>query len=165
MKRKSKNSSNNLQKPKKSYNAPVWGFTRILISHFLYMKHEQKKEIISKYAREKGDTGSPEVQIALLTVRIDSLTAHLNEHKKDNHSRRGLLGLVQKRRRLKNYLQKTNPEAFRKITEELEGIKASEKAAKAEKAAAAAPKKSKSREEDCWKACKSRKESTCKKDR
>lgn len=97
------------------------------------MKHEQKKEIISKYAREKGDTGSPEVQIALLSVRIDALTAHLNEHKKDNHSRRGLLGLVQKRRRLKNYLQKTNPEAFRKITEELDGIKAAEKAAKVEK--------------------------------
>ena len=97
------------------------------------MKHELKKEIISKYAREKGDTGSPEVQIALLTVRIDALTAHLNEHKKDNHSRRGLLGLVQKRRRLKNYLQKNNPEAFKKITDELEGIKASEKALKAEK--------------------------------
>lgn len=107
------------------------------------MKHEQKKEIISKYAREKGDTGSPEVQIALLSVRIDALTAHLNEHKKDNHSRRGLLGLVQKRRRLKNYLAKTNPEAFKKITEELEGIKTAEKAAKAEKAAAASPKKAK----------------------
>lgn len=97
------------------------------------MKHEQKKEIISKYAREKGDTGSPEVQIALLSVRIEALTAHLNEHKKDNHSRRGLLGLVQKRRRLKNYLQKSNPDAFRKITEELDNIKASEKAAKVEK--------------------------------
>ncbi len=107
------------------------------------MKHEQKKEIISKYAREKGDTGSPEVQIALLTVRIDALTAHLSEHKKDNHSRRGLLGLVQKRRRLKNYLQKTNPEAFKKITEELDGIKAT---AKAEKAAAA-PKKTKAKAE------------------
>jgi small subunit ribosomal protein S15 len=125
-----------LQKPKKSYNARVWGFTWILISHFLYMKHEQKKEIISKYAREKGDTGSPEVQIALLSVRIEALTAHLNEHKKDNHSRRGLLGLVQKRRRLKNYLQKSNPEAFKKITEELDNIKAAEKAAKVEKTAA-----------------------------
>ena len=104
------------------------------------MKHDQKKEIISKYAREKGDTGSPEVQIALLSVRIDALTAHLNEHKKDNHSRRGLLGLVQKRRRLKNYLQKTNPEAFKKITEELDGIKAT---AKAEKAAASVSKKAK----------------------
>ncbi len=99
------------------------------------MKHEQKKEIISKYAREKGDTGSPEVQIALLSVRIEALTAHLNEHKKDNHSRRGLLGLVQKRRRLKNYLQKNNPEAFRRISEELDNIKTAEKAAKAEKTA------------------------------
>gem|GEM_PF-104920 len=124
-----------MQKDKKSYNADVWGFTWILLSHFFIMKHEQKKEIISKYARDKSDTGSPEVQIALLSVRIESLTAHLNEHKKDNHSRRGLLGLVQKRRRLKNYLQKSNPEAFRKITEELDNIKIAEKAAKAEKTA------------------------------
>lgn len=100
------------------------------------MKHEQKKEIIGKFAREKGDTGSPEVQIALISARIDSLTAHLNEHKKDNHSRRGLLGLVQKRRKLKNYLQKTNPEAFKKIEEELEGKKVAERAAKTEKTAA-----------------------------
>ncbi|MCB9807219.1 30S ribosomal protein S15 [Candidatus Peribacteria bacterium] len=100
------------------------------------MKHELKKEIISKYAREKGDTGSPEVQIALLTVRIESLTAHLNEHKKDNHSRRGLLGLVQKRRRLKNYLQKTNPAAFKRVEEEFADNKAAKKTAKAEKSAA-----------------------------
>ncbi len=102
------------------------------------MKHEQKKEIISKYARSKGDTGSPEVQIALLTVRIQELTAHLNIHKKDNHSRRGLLNLVQERRRLKNYLAKKNPEALRKVTEELEGTKA---AAKLDKAEVVAPKK------------------------
>jgi len=116
------------------------------------MKHEQKKEIISKYAREKGDTGSPEVQIALLTVRIESLTAHLNEHKKDNHSRRGLLGLVQKRRRLKNYLQKTNPAAYKRVEEEMADNKVVKKTAKAEKTAAikaaktgkkAAPKKEK----------------------
>lgn len=88
------------------------------------MEHTQKKEIISKYARSKGDTGSPEVQIALLSVRIDSLSAHLAEHKKDNHSRRGLLGLVQKRRKLKNYLQRSNPEAFKKVTEEIENTKA-----------------------------------------
>ncbi len=119
------------------------------------MKHDQKREIISKYAREKGDTGSPEVQIALLTVRIDSLTAHLNEHKKDNHSRRGLLGLVQKRRRLKNYLQKTNPEAFKKITEELDNIKASEKAAKVEKTEAV--KKAKAEKKSAPKAAKAEK--------
>ena len=99
------------------------------------MKHDQKKAIISKYARDKDDTGSPEVQIALLSVRIEALTAHLNEHKKDNHSRRGLLGLVQKRRRLKNYLQKSNPEAFKRISDELDTIKANAKAEKAEKAA------------------------------
>lgn len=106
------------------------------------MKHEQKKEIISKYARAKGDTGSPEVQIALLTVRIESLTAHLSDHKKDNHSRRGLLGLVQKRRRLKNYLQKTNPEAFKRVVEEFEGVKAAKKTAKSEKSAAVKAEKS-----------------------
>lgn len=99
------------------------------------MKHEQKKEIISKYARSKSDTGSPEVQIALLTVRIESLTAHLTDHKKDNHSRRGLLGLVQKRRRLKNYLQKTSPEAYKRVVEEFEGVKAAKKTAKSEKSA------------------------------
>lgn len=88
------------------------------------MEHTQKKEIISKYARTKGDTGSPEVQIALLSVRIDSLSAHLAEHKKDNHSRRGLLGLVQKRRKLKNYLQRTNPEAFKKLNDEIDNTKA-----------------------------------------
>lgn len=119
------------------------------------MKHDQKKEIISKYAREKGDTGSPEVQIALLSVRIEALTAHLNEHKKDNHSRRGLLGLVQKRRRLKNYLQKTNPEAFKKITEELDNIKASEKAAKVEKTEAV--KKAKAEKKSAPKAAKAEK--------
>ncbi len=112
------------------------------------MKHTEKKEIITKYARSKSDTGSPEVQIALLTVRIESLTAHLNEHKKDNHSRRCLLGLVQKRRKLKNYLQKTNPEAYKKVVEEVETKKVENKAAstaaKAEKAAKkAAPKKEK----------------------
>ncbi len=111
------------------------------------MKHTEKKEIISKYARSKSDTGSPEVQIALLTVRIDSLTAHLNEHKKDNHSRRGLLGLVQKRRKLKNYLQKTNPEAYKKVVEEVETKKVEAKAAvtaaKAEKASKKVVKKEK----------------------
>jgi small subunit ribosomal protein S15 len=55
------------------------------------MKHTEKKELIKKYARTSHDTGSPEVQIALITARIEALSAHLNEHKKDNHSRRGLL--------------------------------------------------------------------------
>ncbi len=103
------------------------------------MKHEQKKEIISKYARDKSDTGSPEVQIAILTVRIESLTDHLNTHKKDNHSRRGLLGLVQKRRKLKNYLQKNNPEAYSKIVDEVSAKKDSKKSDKAALSAVKAP--------------------------
>lgn len=122
------------------------------------MKHEQKKEIINKYAREKGDTGSPEVQIALLSVRIEALTNHLNEHKKDNHSRRGLLGLVQKRRRLKNYLQKSNPVAFKRITEELDEIKLAEKTAKAEKTASV--KKAKTEKKSAKKAEKAEKKET-----
>ena len=104
---------------------------------------ERKDALIKEHGRGEGDTGSPEVQVSILTERIANLTEHFKGHHKDNHSRRGLLGLVQKRRRLKNYLAKTNPEAFKKITEELEGIKSAEKAAKAEKAAPKAEKKAK----------------------
>ena len=64
------------------------------------LKVEEKKELIKKFAREKGDTGSPEIQIALLSTKIDKLAEHLKEHKKDVHSRRGLLSMVAKRRRL-----------------------------------------------------------------
>ena len=67
---------------------------------------ESKAEIIAKYKRDEKDTGSPEVQIALLTERINELTEHLKVHKKDNHSRRGLLKMVGKRRNLLNYLAK-----------------------------------------------------------
>lgn len=67
---------------------------------------EEKQEIIKKFAREKGDTGSPEVQVALLTTKINKLAEHLKEHQKDMHSRRGLLSMVAKRRRLLSYLQK-----------------------------------------------------------
>ncbi len=69
------------------------------------LTREEKQEIIKKFAREKGDTGSPEVQIALLTYQIDKLVKHLKEHKKDVHSRRGLLSMVAKRRRLLSYLR------------------------------------------------------------
>lgn len=65
---------------------------------------DQKEKIIKKFAQGKGDTGSPEVQVALLTEKITQLTSHLKTHKKDNHSRRGLLKTVSKRRRLLNYL-------------------------------------------------------------
>ena len=69
-----------------------------------------KQEIIAKYARKEGDTGSPEVQIALLTARISELTEHLKNHPKDHHSRRGLLMMVGHRRRLLNYLKEMDLE-------------------------------------------------------
>ena len=79
------------------------------------MDQDRKNEIITTYALHEGDTGSPEVQIALLTERINHLTAHLQEHKKDNHSRRGLLKMVGKRRGLLNYLKSTDIERYRAI--------------------------------------------------
>ncbi len=75
----------------------------------------QKQEIIAKYGRSEGDTGSPEVQIALLTGRIQELTEHLKVHKKDHHSRRGLLMMVGQRRSLLDYLKKTDIERYRAI--------------------------------------------------
>lgn len=77
---------------------------------------DEKKKIIKKFAREKGDTGSPEVQIALLSAQIEKLAAHLKEHKKDVHSRRGLLSMVAKRRRLLNYLKKRDEERYKDLT-------------------------------------------------
>lgn len=79
------------------------------------MDKERKNEIITTHALHEGDTGSPEVQIALLTERINHLTEHLQEHKKDNHSRRGLLKMVGKRRGLLNYLKSTDIERYRAI--------------------------------------------------
>ena len=81
---------------------------------------EQKKTIMAEYATVEGDTGSPEVQIAMLSKRITDLTAHLKEHKHDHHTRRGLLLLVGRRRRLLNYLQKTDIERYRTIIARLE---------------------------------------------
>ena len=78
-----------------------------------------KAEIIAKYKRDEKDTGSPEVQIALLTERINELTEHLKVHKKDNHSRRGLLKMVGKRRNLLNYLAKKDINRYREIVEKL----------------------------------------------
>ena len=83
------------------------------------MTKERKQEIIKTYARQEGDTGSPEVQIALLTERINELTEHLKIHTKDNHSRRGLLKMVGRRRNLLNYLMRTNLEGYRELTEKL----------------------------------------------
>lgn len=78
-----------------------------------------KKKIIEKFGQGKGDTGSPEVQVALLTERINKLTSHLKKHGHDVHSRRGLLTIVSKRRRLLNYLSKKANERYTKLTASL----------------------------------------------
>ncbi len=80
---------------------------------------ERKQEIIDKYKRHEGDTGSPEVQIALLTERITYLTDHFKTHKKDHHSRRGLLKMVGQRRRLLDYLIKQDVERYRTVIKAL----------------------------------------------
>ena len=80
---------------------------------------EKKAEIIKEYGRTPEDTGSPEVQIALLTARITELTEHLKVHKKDNHSRRGLFKMVGQRRGLLNYLEKNDIERYRSLIERL----------------------------------------------
>ena len=80
---------------------------------------EEKKTLIKKFARESGDTGSPEVQIALLSLQIERLTSHLKEHAKDVHSRRGLLSMVAKRRRLLTYLRKRDEARYKKLISEL----------------------------------------------
>lgn len=80
----------------------------------------QKQQIITDFQLFEGDTGSPEVQIAILTASIQELTDHLKQHKKDNHSRRGLLKQVAKRRRLLNFLEKKSEERYKKLIERLE---------------------------------------------
>lgn len=81
--------------------------------------HEKKRELIEKFRIHENDTGSPEVQIALLSERIRYLTEHFKVHKKDHHSRRGLLKMVGKRRRLLNYLKASNMDRYRKVIEQL----------------------------------------------
>ena len=83
------------------------------------MTKEEKLEIIKKYGTNENDSGKSEVQIALLTKRINDLTSHFNEHKKDHHSRRGLMMMVGKRRRLLDYLAKKEIERYRTIIKEL----------------------------------------------
>ena len=83
------------------------------------MTKERKQEILTTFARKEGDTGSTEVQVALLTERINELTAHLKTHKKDEHSRRGLLIMVGKRKRLLSYLEKVDIERYREIKSKL----------------------------------------------
>ena len=79
------------------------------------MTRERKSELIKEFAASENDTGSPEVQVALLTERINTLTAHLKTHKKDNHSRRGLLMMVNRRNRLLKYLRETDLEGYRAL--------------------------------------------------
>ncbi|MBR4869031.1 MAG: 30S ribosomal protein S15 [Clostridia bacterium] len=83
------------------------------------MTNELKQQIMKEYAKHEGDTGSPEVQIAVLTTRINELTEHLKVHKKDHHSRRGLLMMVGRRRNLLAYLQKKDIERYRSIVARL----------------------------------------------
>jgi small subunit ribosomal protein S15 len=81
---------------------------------------EDKQKVIEMFAQKKGDTGSPEVQVALLTHKIDSLSAHLDINKKDNHSRRGLLKVIAKRRRILNYLLKLDEKRYKALIKKLE---------------------------------------------
>ena len=80
---------------------------------------ERKAELIKEYARHDGDTGSPEVQVALLTARINDLTGHFKAHSKDHHSRRGLLMMVSQRRKLLDYLKRKNVDGYRSLIERL----------------------------------------------
>jgi len=84
------------------------------------INHQKKTNIIKKYKLNEKDTGSPEVQIAILTERIKELATHFRKHSKDNHSRRGLLGMVSKRRRLLDYLKDEDEKRYNKLTKALE---------------------------------------------
>ena len=83
------------------------------------IKKDTKKEIISKFATNEKDTGSPQVQIAVLSERINNLTEHFKLHKHDNHSKKGLVALVNKRKKLLSYLSKKNNEKYKEIIKEL----------------------------------------------
>jgi len=80
---------------------------------------EKKWELIREFQKHENDTGSAEVQIAILTERINRLTEHMKVHKKDLHSRRGLIGMVNKRRRLLEYLKENDPESYKRVVEKL----------------------------------------------
>ncbi len=84
------------------------------------MERKEKKTLMADFAQHKGDTGSPEVQVAILTDRIENLKGHLEEHKNDNHSRRGIMLMVAKRRKLLNYLKKKDQERYESLIARLE---------------------------------------------
>lgn len=83
------------------------------------LSSENKSTIVSEYSRAENDTGSPEVQVALLSARISELTGHFGEHKKDHHSRQGLLKMVNKRRKLLDYLKAKDPVRYRELISRL----------------------------------------------
>ena len=101
------------------HQPPSVGMPNIFLKGETTMTNQEKQAIIAQYAIHEGDTGSPEVQIAILTFRINSLTEHLKSNKKDHHSRRGLLKMVGHRRNLLGYLQKVDIERYRAIIEKL----------------------------------------------
>jgi len=93
--------------------------TKKIVEPVVPAPSEEKQKVIAKFQVKEGDTGSPEVQVALLTKRIEKLVGHLKANPSDNHSRRGLLGIVSKRRRLLNYLEKKDPKRFKAIAQKL----------------------------------------------
>ena len=101
------------------HQPPSVGMPNIFLKGEKTMTNQEKQAIIAEYAIHEGDTGSPEVQIAILTFRINSLTEHLKSNKKDHHSRRGLLKMVGHRRNLLGYLQENDIERYRAIVEKL----------------------------------------------
>ena len=84
------------------------------------MEHKEKKSLMEKFATHKGDTGSPEVQVAILTSRIENLKSHLEIHKQDNHSRRGIVMMVAKRRKLLDYLKRKDEARYLVVIEKLD---------------------------------------------
>lgn len=107
--------------PKKNKVTKVVKETRVKVEK-LISTVDEKQKIIEKFGQKKGDTGSPEVQAALLSHKIDKLAEHLEINKKDNHSRRGLLKVIAKRRRILNYLEKLDEKRYKKLIKEI-GLK------------------------------------------
>ncbi|WP_281004444.1 MULTISPECIES: 30S ribosomal protein S15 [Mesorhizobium] len=109
------------------YHGPCWTTSRLRASRFLKFERknamsitaERKQELLKEFATAKGDTGSPEVQVAILSERIKNLTEHFKGHVKDNHSRRGLLALVSQRRSLLDYLKRKDDARYQALIEKL----------------------------------------------
>ncbi|WP_378945086.1 30S ribosomal protein S15 [Mesorhizobium sp. ANAO-SY3R2] len=109
------------------FTGPSWTTSRPRASRFLQIERkntmsitaERKAELMTQFATVKGDTGSPEVQVAILSERIKNLTEHFKDHKKDNHSRRGLLALVSQRRSLLDYLKRKDDARYQTLIDKL----------------------------------------------